>query len=328
MMFRIPVITGLGLVTPLGASVEETWSALLKGRAIETHAKAALAEEGSRPRVDQLAIAAATEAFEHARWTAHSTDSRTALIVGTSKGAVTSWITPPPHITSLPYIAGGLNVCGVASTAMEVGRALGLSDGPRLTLSAACASGLNALIRAAMMIRSGEVDRALVVAAEASVHPLFSGSFKRLGVLPAEGELCRPLDRARSGFFISEAAAAVCLEARTVDPESECDALTARRPFAIVDRFALGGDATHITGSDPSGQPLRRILRDVAGFRQSSATPLRPIIHVMLSIQSSAEIAESPGKTRRFAHFDDFRFASELSYALARRRSLKWLVPA
>jgi 3-oxoacyl-(acyl-carrier-protein) synthase len=51
-------------------------------------------------------------------------------------------------------------------------------DGPSLTLSAACASGLHALIRGAMMIRSGEADRVLVVAAEASVSPIFLGSFR------------------------------------------------------------------------------------------------------------------------------------------------------
>ena len=95
------------------------------------------------------------------------------------------------------------------STALAVRASLQLLDGPALTISAACASGLHALIRATMMIRGGEADRVLVVAAEASVSPIFLGSFRRMGVLPAEGVGCRPFDQARDGFLMSEAAA-VC----------------------------------------------------------------------------------------------------------------------
>ena len=63
-----------------------------------------------------------------------------------------------------------------------------------------------------MMLRSGEVDRAIVIGAEASLHPLFLACFKRLGVLPGEGIGCRPFDVSREGFLVSEAAAAICLE--------------------------------------------------------------------------------------------------------------------
>ena len=82
-----------------------------------------------------------------------------------------------------------------------------------MTLSAACASGIYALIRAVMMIQAGEVQRAIVVASESSLHALFTASFARLGVLAPPGYGCRPFDRQRQGFVISEAAAAVCLEA-------------------------------------------------------------------------------------------------------------------
>ena len=259
-MSQVAVITGLGLVTPLGASVAETWSALLKGRFIYTHANAAHAEPTDAARVDQLAITAAREAVQHAQWRVSDRETPPALVVGTSKGAVTSWIAPLPHMSTSPYVVGG-----VGSTAVEVGKALGLSGGPRLTLSAACASGLDALIRAAMMIRSGEVDRALVVAAEASLHPLFVGCFQRLGVLPGEGVGCRPFDEGRDGFLVSEAAAAVCLEAAEMGNQS--DATPRPKPFAIVDRFAMGGDATHLTGSDEFGSTLRHLLKQVVAGR-------------------------------------------------------------
>jgi len=104
-----------------------------------------------------------------------------------------------------------------------------------------------------MMIRSGQVTRALVVAAEASVHPLFLGSFRRLGVLVPEDELCRPFDNHRHGFLMSDAAAAVCIEAANLSDPPE--------HFVAIDRFAHGGDATHLTGSDPDGRVLRYLLR-------------------------------------------------------------------
>ena len=258
------VITGLGLVTPLGLGVDATWNALLAGKYITNHSRIHFATPASlvlpsenRKRdagvAATLAINAALEAVEQRRWQG---DGPTALVVGTSKGAVTSWLddlAPLPHMDDAACVAGGLDH-GLASIGVEVGKALRLPDGPRLTVSAACASGLVALVRAAMMIQSGEVKRALVVAAEASVHPLFIGCFQRLGVLPREEIGCRPFDQHRDGFLISEAAAAVCLEA------AESDSTPRPQPWAAIDRFALGGDATHITGSDSSGEVLGRLL--------------------------------------------------------------------
>ena len=67
-------------------------------------------------------------------------------------------------------------------------RKLGMIWGSRLTLSTACASGLHAAqSRAVMMIEQDGVERVLVVAVESSLHPLFVGSFKRLGVLASPG---------------------------------------------------------------------------------------------------------------------------------------------
>ena len=133
--------------------------------------------------------------------------------------------------------------------------------GPRLTVSAACASGLHALVRGAMMIRAGEARQVLVVAAEASVHPLFLGSFQRLGVLAGPGDGCRPFDRNRTGFYMSEAAAAVVLEA--VNEEDDADAVDSIH----LDRYAVGADATHLTGGDPQLRTLRYLLTRVIDDR-------------------------------------------------------------
>ncbi len=148
------------------------------------------------------------------------------MIVGTSKGPIESWLTaPPPIFPPVPlsrYSGGGLGwgpsaSAGLADIAAIVARETGLSPSRRLTLSAACASGLHALIRAAMMIQSGEVSRALVVAAESSAPSAVSLQLQKLGVLCPPGFFCRPFDVDRRGFLVSDSAAAICLERSTSD---------------------------------------------------------------------------------------------------------------
>ncbi|HSU67142.1 MAG TPA: beta-ketoacyl synthase N-terminal-like domain-containing protein [Tepidisphaeraceae bacterium] len=237
-----PVITRIGLVTPLGTSVEETWAALLVGRSIHTHSKVPLQTPPGVSRVTSLAIRAAREAVGSADV------SDAALVVGTSKGPVESWLKTPSTSSD---VEGPVSF-GLSSVATDLARELSIT-GPKLTLSAACASGLHALIRGTMMIQSGEASRVLVVAAEASVHPLFLASFARLGVLPPDGLGCRPFDQSRAGFLMSEAAAAVVLE-------KSSDA-----PGVCVDRCAFGADATHLTGMDPEGRMIRHAIRACLG---------------------------------------------------------------
>jgi len=246
----LPIITGHGLVTPLGTCACATWDALLRGETIRTHARTSLPPCDRNERVTQLAVHVAREATSRAGWSATELSSDdSGVVVGTSKGPVETWMTPPPATSDKPP-----DVFGLAHVADGVASALRLGYGPRLTLSAACASGLHALIRGAMLIRSAQCRRVLVVASESSLHPLFVASFKRLGVLPPEGFGCKPFDVHRDGFLMSEAAAAVCLEA--ADPD-------ARGDNVAVDRFALGGDAIHLTGSDPDAAVLRHLLHEV-----------------------------------------------------------------
>jgi 3-oxoacyl-[acyl-carrier-protein] synthase II len=174
---------------------------------------------------------------------------RTALVVGTSKGPIESWVTPPLRLT------GEGNVYGLAEVTADVARDLKLGRGARLTVSAACATGLHALIRGTMLIESGRAARVLVVAAESSLGPLFVGSFKRLGVLAQDG--CRPFDVSRTGFLMSEGAAAVCLE-----PASAGDG-----GGVGIESYALGGDATHLTGGDRKGETLRHLIRSAMDER-------------------------------------------------------------
>jgi 3-oxoacyl-[acyl-carrier-protein] synthase II len=274
-----PVITGIGLVTPLGRSAPATFEALLAGRFISDHAKlhplaAPDVHPGlqghAMPRVTSLAIEATKEAIAQSNWL--DDREQIAVVACTSKGSIEDWMNAPVTRASGPCeLPANDRACDSPNSPAWAGgpchgEAFGLSDlsasianhigsvGPRLCLSAACASGLHGLIRAAMLIQSGMAKRVLVVAAEASVHPLFLASFRRLGVLPPAGQLCRPFDRNRSGFLMSEAAAAICLEASEGQPH-----------LVAIDRYALAGDASHLTASDPSARVLKHVLRNVTG---------------------------------------------------------------
>jgi 3-oxoacyl-[acyl-carrier-protein] synthase II len=237
-------------VTPLGVDAKQTWRQLLAGQTIADVGRVALpAAPKGEPRVTQLAHRVAAEAIANAGWTAGNlADDGTALVVGTSKGAIDEWL-------EQGNVAGGLNggAYGVAQTAASLARDLGIG-GPTLTFCAACASGLHALARGYMLIAAGQASRVLVVAAESSLHTLFTACFRQLRVLTAARAPCRPFDVHRDGFILSEAAAAVCLE-----PADR----TATSPIALLEHFAIGGDAAHVTNGDPTGATLRRLLSDV-----------------------------------------------------------------
>ncbi len=273
-------ITGIGLVTVLGQSADETFAALMAGRSISDHSK--IPGFTGPLRILPMAHRAAAEALSHARWPLSLCASPdTALIVGTSKGTIESWFSPsaPSPSTLGEGRDEGLkksdqssksktlsdtfnfnnasphDFSGLSELAHSLAQKFHLGLGPRLTISSACSSGLHALARAVLAIESGEARRALVVAADASVHPLFISSFKRLGILAPEGHGCRPFDLNRAGFIISEAAAALCLES--------LDHATAP-PLVKIAAWSLASDAAHLTGCDPHALALKKMLQRIA----------------------------------------------------------------
>jgi 3-oxoacyl-[acyl-carrier-protein] synthase II len=228
-------VTSWGAHTVFG-DLTRTWDRLLRGDSTDDHAR--VTDVGERCR----ALALARSVTSGLR-----IDRDAAVVAGTSKGSIEEWFSTSDN--PLP----GLSAAGLGDIAATLAADF-RTRGPVLTLSAACASGLHALVRGAMLIQSGETRQALVVATEASVHPLFLGSFQRLGVLAKPGAGCRPFDRNRTGFYMTEAACVVLLEAS--DPSN------ASAPLC-VERFALGGDATHLTGGDPDARLLRHLLNKV-----------------------------------------------------------------
>lgn len=243
-------IVGCGLVTPLGATTAQTWQAILAGRHITDHTRVPGFEGPAR--FDDLAHAAATQALAAAGW---PPGTEAALILATSKGPIDQWITPPGVAGKRgeefgPALAASRLIRRIAAEHQIICR-------QSLVVCAACTSGVIGLIRAAMLIESGQVDRVLIVAAETSVSPLFIASFSRLGILPRPEIGCRPFDESREGFSMSEAAAAICLEARPGGGVGRVERLPR------IERFACGSFATHLTATEPDGRTMAHLLRQV-----------------------------------------------------------------
>ncbi len=278
------VISSYALLTPFG-DADQTWSALLDGRCLTESARVDLAAGGPHPRVTSLALQVGRDVMRQTKtsvgWHGQvpstgshgqiASESDTGLIVATSKGEIDTWLEytdPRPQNAregaGSTLVAGDVFPMGLAAIAATLVRELRIS-GPVLTVSAACASGLIALIRGVLMLRSGEARRILVVAAESSFHPLLLASYQRLGVLTDQVTGCRPFDRDRRGFFVGEAAAAVMLETKPTDTFSHSPGTPGE--CCTVDAFALGSDAVSITASDPRGLVLRNLIQRVSGGR-------------------------------------------------------------
>ena len=269
------VVTGIGLVTPLGAGREVSWSAICAGRSaariLSLEDLMGVQPQGSQwvgataPResllascepVVALALTAAREAMAHAHLSSTPfLTERGGCVIGTSKLGLRSFARAMRCVDDVPH-----ELLWPNAAALAVAADWKLS-GPALCPVAACATGLVSLIRGADLIRSGECDVVLAGSSDASLVPIVLGSFQRLGVL-ARGftepsSACRPFDAERSGFIIGEGAAVLVLEDR---------AHAAMRGAEVITEFVAGGtasDPSGLTQVDPEGTALAWLISDV-----------------------------------------------------------------
>jgi len=265
------VVTGLGLVLPHGPGLAAA-DAVFAGRSavallpdvpgIPDAAGAAVRGFAPPPyaaredRAVQFALAAAEEAWA-AAGLAHAgiARERIAAAVSLSKGCV-------PAIADLAARGGWNGEAGWLrgspdAAARAVAARLGLS-GPTLVPVTACASGGHALIWGAALVARGRADAAVVGAAEASLHPLVIGSYRRMGVLADAGAdpaaSVRPFSATRRGFAIGEGAGILVLES---------EASAARRGAPVLARlagWAAGAHGAGLAEMEPGGEAIERIM--------------------------------------------------------------------
>ena len=278
------VITGLGALTPLGNSMEETWVKLLDGssgigRITRFNASAFTCRiagevKGFNPlkfmtakeahKTDpfiQYALAAALMAVEDASLAiTPNSELRTGILVGSGRGGVT---TVEKNMTELlakgpkgvsPFFTP-MSLVNMASgfISMKLG-----AKGPCLDVSTACATGTHALGEAMKIIQRGDADVMLAGGAEASLTPLVLAGFckaKALSLRNDEPEKAsRPFDKHRDGFVLSEGAGVLVLE--------ELGRARKRRAhiYAELAGYGLSSDAYHYTKPDPAGDGPSRAI--------------------------------------------------------------------
>jgi 3-oxoacyl-[acyl-carrier-protein] synthase II len=270
------VVTGIGLVTAVGATREATWSALYRGeRGIRpitlfdtTGQRAALGgfiasvsladappargrvpERGSAwSRSSVLALHAAREAMDQAG--AFPKSSRVGLVIGGTTGGMfeTEECLAALHGDAEAADAlGGMLSHPLTSTGDCLDELLGPFTRVR-TLSSACSSGANAMIVAAAWLRSGEVDAVVAGGSDGLCRLTLSG-FNALAAI--DPEPCRPFDRRRHGLNLGEGAGFLVLER---------DNERGARVIAELAGWALGSEAHHITNPEPTGTAAGRVI--------------------------------------------------------------------
>ncbi|MCB1538210.1 MAG: beta-ketoacyl-ACP synthase II [Rhodospirillales bacterium] len=296
------VVTGMGMVTPLGAGVGHNWSRITAGESGITRIAhfdaselssqiAGMVPRGSAPgqmnpdiavapkdqkKIDDFilyAIAAAQEAVADSGWVAQSEEDkcRTGVMIGSGIGGLTSIAETSlqlrdkgPRRISPFFIPGALINLASGQVSIQYG-----FKGPNHSVVTACATGSHAIGDSARLIMWGDADVMVAGGTESAVNYLGVAGFAALRALSSgyndrPAEASRPFDAGRDGFVIAEGAGVVVLE------EYEHAKKRGAKIYAEVTGYGLSGDAYHITSPAEDGD---------GGFRAMQAALARAQIN-------------------------------------------------
>jgi len=290
-MERKPVaITGMGVITSLGLSLEEFWGNCLGGRsgiARITHfdptdfaVQIAGEAKGFNPedhmdrvearkldRFVQLAVGASEAALRDAALDNSKEDLwRIGVVIGSGVGGIgtleaqhTNLMTKGPSRVS-PYFVP-MMIVDMASGVVSM---RGGFKGPNFATVSACASSGHAIGEAFRMLQHGEADVMLAGGAEGAVTPMTVAGFASMKALSRRNQeptkASRPFDKDRDGFVLGEGAGVLVLE--TLEHAGARGA----RIYAELAGYGMSADAHHMTAPDPQGEgaamSMRLALRD------------------------------------------------------------------
>lgn len=284
-MFKRVVITGIGVVTPLGNNLEDFWGNLTGGisgvgpitRFDTTGYSSTIAAEvrNFKPadfidrkearrmdRFTQYAVAASRMAIENAGLDLATIDRvRAGVILGSGVGGIETLeeqhkvlMERGPGRVSPIFIP--MMIANMASG--QVGINFGLR-GCNVTTTSACASSANALGDAFRIIQRGQADLMISGGTEAPLTPLAVAGFCSMKALSTRNDdptgASRPFDKGRDGFVIAEGAAILILE------EMEHALNRGAQILAEITGYGASCDAYHITAPDPEGKGAAQSMR-------------------------------------------------------------------
>lgn len=301
-MKRRIVVTGLGLVTPLGCGVETTWQNLIAGKSgisritafdpenftcqvagqvpngtepgqFDIKAYVPLKDQKKMDRFIHLGLAAAKMALEDANWmpTDESKKERTGVSLGAGIGglpeiersAITLHEKGPRRVSPFFIPASLINLLS-GHVSINYG-----FKGPNHAVVTACASGVHSIGDAARMILHGDADVMVAGAAESSVCPIGIGGFAALRALSTKyndtpEKASRPWDKDRDGFVMGEGSGIVVLE------ELEHALKRGAKIYAEYKGYGMSSDAYHMTSPPEDGNGAYRAMK--AALRDAGLT--------------------------------------------------------
>jgi 3-oxoacyl-[acyl-carrier-protein] synthase II len=301
---RRVVVTGIGMVSPLGCGAEITWQRLLEGRSgarrIETFEVSDLpctiactiprgdgsdgtfnADQWMEPKeqrkVDDFivfAMCAAHQALDDADWkpTSYEDQIATGVMIGSGIGGIegiaeTAIVLKErgPRRVSPFFIPGRL--INLASGYVSIAHGL---KGPNHAVVTACSTGAHAIGDAGRLIALGDADVMVAGGTESPVNRLSIAGFAACRALSTgfndePTRGSRPYDRDRDGFVMGEGAGAVVLE------EYEHAKARGAKIYAELIGYGLSGDAYHITAPSPDGDGAFRCMS--AAIKRAGVTP-------------------------------------------------------
>ncbi len=282
---RRVVVTGLGIVSPVGSSIESAWSNILAGKsgivpiekydisAYPTHFAGLVAgfnaEEWMGPKdirktdpFIHYGVAASKQALRDSGWEV-TDDNRDRIGVcigsgiggiGTIEEEVRKLHTKGPGRVSPFFVPSSIINMVAGCVSIDLGLA-----GPNLACVSACTSSAHSIGLAGRMIEHGDADAFLAGGAEAGSSPAGMAGFCQARALSSRNDdpqrASRPWDRDRDGFVLGDGAGVVMLE------EYEHAKRRGARIYAELIGFGMSGDAYHITLPPDDGNGARRAMQ-------------------------------------------------------------------
>jgi 3-oxoacyl-[acyl-carrier-protein] synthase II len=285
MSLKRVVVTGLGALTPVGNTAEETWTNLLAGKSgagpitrfdaslFKTHFACEVKDFSPNDLLDrkearrmdrftQFGMVVADEAIADSGLDFEKENpDRIGVIWGSGiggidtffeqvKGFVDNDLTPRFNPFLIPMMISDI-------TPGRISMKHGLR-GPNYTTVSACASSTNALIDAFNLIRLGKADVIVSGGSEAAINPVGMGGFNAMNALSTRNDdpmtASRPFDADRDGFVMGEGGAGIILE------EYEHAKARGAKIYAEMVGGGLSADAHHLTAPHPEGLGARNVM--------------------------------------------------------------------
>jgi len=336
-MRRRVVITGIGLVTPLGLDTSSTWKALLAGQsgvgpitkfdaadyacriAAEVHGFSAedhLDRKEAR-KMDvftHYAIAAADQALADSGVTIDESNAdRVGVYIGSGIGGLgllerthAVLLERGPRRISPFFIPGMILNLAAGNVSIRVG-----ARGPNLAVATACATGTHAIGESVRMIREGLADSMIAGGTEAVVTPLAVGGFCAMKALSTRNDeperASRPFDLNRDGFVMGEGAGILYLE------EREQAIARGAQIYAECAGYGCSGDAYHISSPSLDGDGAARAMRAALADADVETTQVDYVNTHGTSTPAGDRIEALAIKTVFGAHAEEMAVASTKS---------------